>query len=488
MKKIPGLAISEGLWYTANCENLSNLQGDNAVPKSIFAPTDMTVGTPWKSILTFTFPMLIGNIAQQLYNTVDTIVVGRYVGDNALSAVGSAGPIINMLLVLFIGISAGASIMVSQYYGARTRDSLSWTIGNCITVTALCCLFLILVATPFIRPMLVMLNTPPSILDWCTDYLTICLVGIAGLAYYNILSGIIRGMGDSVSALIYLLVATIMNIILDIAFVAGLGMGVAGVALATVIAQITSSSLCLLKLARMQQYFDFKLKYFKPVGQYVKTLVRLGLPSGLTQAIFSSAMIIVQSLTNQFGEQFIAANVVIMRVDGFAMMPNFSFGTALTTYAGQNVGAGLYDRVTKGAKQGTLMAVGTSTVITLAILLFGKGLMGIFTETTSLVDLSYNLMKILAVGYIAMAVTQSLSGIMRGAGDTVTPMWISLITTVAIRVPVAYGISWLTTTPELPHGQSVCIQISLLCSWVIGAVLTTIFYARGKWKTKAIQQ
>ena len=322
------------------------------MPKSIFAPTDMTVGTPWKSILTFTFPMLIGNIAQQLYNTVDTIVVGRYVGDNALSAVGSAGPIINMLLVLFIGISAGASIMVSQYYGARNRESLSWTIGNCITVTALCCLFLILVATPFIRPMLVMLNTPPSILDWCTDYLTICLVGIAGLAYYNILSGIIRGMGDSVSALIYLLIATILNIILDIAFVAGLRMGVAGVALATVISQITSSALCLLKLSRMQQYFDFRLKYFKPVGQYVKTLVRLGLPSGLTQAIFSSAMIIVQSLTNQFGEQFIAANVVIMRVDGFAMMPNFSFGTALTTYAGQNVGAGLYDRVTKGAKQG----------------------------------------------------------------------------------------------------------------------------------------
>ena len=458
------------------------------MPKSIFAPVDMTQGTPWKSILSFTFPMLIGNIAQQLYNTVDTIVVGRYVGDNALSAVGSAGPIINMLLVLFIGISAGASIMVSQYYGARNREGLSWTIGNSITVTALCCLILILIATPFIRPVLVALNTPDSILDWCTDYLTISLLGIAGLGYYNILSGIIRGLGDSVSALLYLLVATVMNIILDIWFVAGLGMGVPGVALATVVSQLTSSVLCLIKLARMQEYFDFKIRYLKPAGQYVKTLVKLGLPSGLTQAIFSSAMIIVQSLTNQFGEQFIAANVVVMRVDGFAMMPNFSFGTALTTYAGQNVGAGLYDRVTKGAKQGTLMAVGTSTAITLIILLFGKGLMGIFTETTELVNLSYNLMKILAVGYIAVAVTQSLSGIMRGAGDTMTPMWISLITTVAIRVPIAYAISWLTTTPELPHGQSICIQISLLSSWVIGAVLTGIFYARGKWKTKAIKQ
>jgi len=458
------------------------------VPRSIFAPTDMTVGTPWKSILQFTFPMLIGNIAQQLYNTVDTIVVGKYIGDNALSAVGSAGPIINMLLVLFIGISAGASIMVSQYFGAKNRESLSQTIGNCITVTALCCLFLILVATPIIRPALVALNTPPAILDWCTDYLIICVVGIAGLAYYNILSGIIRGLGDSVSALLYLLVATGINIVLDICFVAGLGLGVPGVALATIIAQIVSSALCLIKLARMQEYFDFKLKYLRPRAQYVKTLVRLGLPSGLTQAIFSSAMIIVQSLTNQFGEQFIAANVVVMRVDGFAMMPNFSFGTALTTYAGQNVGAGLYDRVTKGARQGTLMAVGTSTAITLIILLFGKGLMGIFTETAELVDLSYRLMTILAVGYIAVAVTQSLSGIMRGAGDTMTPMWISLITTVAIRVPIAYIISWLTTTPELPHGQSICIQISLLCSWLIGAVLTAIFYARGKWKTKAIKQ
>ena len=456
--------------------------------KKLFAPTDMTVGTPWKSILAFTFPMLIGNIAQQLYNTVDTIVVGKYIGDNALSAVGSAGPIINMLLVLFIGISAGATIMVSQYFGARNRDSLSHTIGNCITITAICCVALIAVMLPLIRPILTALNTPPSILDDCTGYLQICVIGIAGLAYYNILSGIIRGLGDSVSALIYLLVATVINIVLDVFFVAYCNMGVPGVALATIIAQIISSVCCMVKLTRMQQNFDLTLKHLKPVGSYMKTIVRLGLPSGLTQAIFSSAMIIVQSLTNCFGEQFIAANVVIMRVDGFAMMPNFSFGTALTTYAGQNVGAGQYDRVTKGAKQGTLMAVGTSTVITGVILLLGKQLMHIFTDTQSLVELSYSLMLILAVGYIAVAVTQSLSGIMRGAGDTMTPMWISLITTVAIRVPVAYGISFLTRTAELPYGRQECIQISLLLSWVLGAVLTAIFYRLGKWKTKAIKQ
>ena len=454
--------------------------------KKLFAPTDMTQGTPWKSILMFTMPMLIGNIAQQFYSTVDTIVVGEYIGDNAIASVGSTLPILNMLLVLFMGISAGTSIMVAQYFGAKDRERLSNTIGTCITVTAAACAFLIVVALPFIRPVLVALNTPAAILDGCVDYLTISLIGIAGMAYYNILSGIIRGMGDSVSTLIYLLVATVINIVLDIYFVRDLKMGIGGVALATIIAQAVSSVLCLIKIARMKEHFNFHFKLLKPVGSYVKTIVKLGIPSGLTQAIFSSAMIVVQSLTNQFGEQFIAANVIVMRVDGFAMMPNFSFGMALTTYAGQNVGAGLYDRVSKGAKQGTLMAVICSAAVTVAILFFGKNLMGLFTKTQSLVDLSYSLMLILAVGYIAVAVTQSLSGIMRGAGDTMTPMWVSLITTVAIRVPIAYGISYLTRTPELPHGISRCIQISLLASWVMGALITAFFYARGKWKTKAI--
>ena len=454
--------------------------------KKLFAPTDMTKGTPWKSIAMFTFPMLIGNIAQQLYSTVDSIVVGKYVGDSALAAVGSSLPILNMLLVLFIGISVGASIMVAQYFGAKNREKLSYSVGNCITATLISCVVLVLVATPFIRPILELLNTPDTIINDCANYLTISLVGIAGMALYNILSGIIRGMGDSFTALLYLLVATAINTILDVWFVAGLGWGVSGVAIATVIAQVVSSILCFIKIARMRQYIDFGFKYMRPRSFYIRTLVRLGFPSGVTQAIMSSAMIVVQALTNQFGEAFIAANIIIMRVDGFAMMPNISFGTAMSTYAGQNVGAGLYDRVTKGAKQGTIMAAACSTVITVVILLFGKNLMGLFTDTKELVQMSYNLMLILAAGYIAMAVTQSLSGVMRGAGDTMTPMWISLITTVGVRVPLAYGISYLTRTPDLPHGIKECIQISLVSCWVLGAVITAIFYARGKWKSKAL--
>lgn len=454
--------------------------------KELFAPSDMTVGKPWEKIVAFTIPMLIGNIAQQFYNTVDSIVIGKYVGDNALAAVGSASPILNLLLVLFVGISVGAGVMVSQYFGAKQRKELSMTIGNCVTLTAISSIIIIILGAVLSRPLLEMLKTPDSIIDWCTSYLVILMVGCAGSAYYNILCGILRGLGDSISALIYLLVATVINIVLDIVFVSQFYLGVAGVAYATVIAQAISAVLCMWRLMRMTDIFDFNPKYLKMKKQYSMEIIRLGLPSGITQAIFSMAMVIVQSLTNSFGEMVIAANVIIMRVDGFAMMPNFSFGTAMTTYAGQNVGARRMDRVEQGAKQGTLIAVGTSTAITLLIVIFGHHLMGIFTNTTELVTLSANMMKILAVGYIAMAVTQSLSGVMRGAGDTMTPMWISMVVTVVIRVPLAYGLAFLTRTPELPNGRYQVLWISMLVSWCMGALLTMIFYKKGNWKKKAL--
>ena len=450
--------------------------------KSLFSATDMTTGTPWKRIVIFTLPMLLGNIAQQF----DSIVVGKYVGDNALAAVGSAAPVLNLLLVLFVGISMGASIMVAQYFGAKQREELSQTIGNCITLTGIAVLIIMVASLIVTRPLLELLGTPVSIIDWCTDYLMISFLGSVGSAYYNILCGVLRGLGDAFSALIYLLVATVINIVLDIVFVANFEMGVAGVAWATIIAQAISAVFCFRRLAKLTDLFDLSPRYLKLNKIYANKVIALGLPSGLTQAIMSLAMIIVQSLTNSFGEAFIAANVIVMRVDGFAMLPNMSFGTAMTTYTGQNVGARQLDRVTKGAKQGTILAVATSTVLTMLILTFGKQLMGIFTETASLVELSRTIMGIIAPGYIAVAVTMSLSGVMRGAGDTMTPMWISLFTTVAVRVPIAYIIAFLTRSAEMPNGNQFCIQVSLLSSWLLGALITTIFYLRGKWKKKLI--
>ncbi len=441
--------------------------------------TDMTKGNPLKSIVTFMIPMLLGNIAQQMYNTVDAIIVGEYVGDNALAAVGSVGAIFNLLIVLFIGISVGAGIIVAQYYGAKDRENISKAVGTCMILIFISSLIIMVIA-PFIsRPILELLNTPPSIIDWSVDYLVIMLVGIGGMAFYNILCGVMRGLGDSLAPLKYLIIATILNIILDLLFVAVFDMEVAGVAYATVIAQFISAILCITKIFKMKDVFDFSPRYLKWNKQHVRTIVKLGLPSGLTQMVFSLAMVIIQPLTNSYGELFIAANVIVMRVDGFAMMPNMSFGSAMTTYAGQNVGANRYDRVIDGAKKGTTLAILTSTLITILILLFGRQLVSIFTNTTELVNLSMSMLTVLAIGYIAMSITQSLSGIMRGAGDTVSPMWISIISTVIIRVPLAYILSYL-------YNDGITLFISLVSSWVIGALLTIVIYKKGKWKAKAI--
>ncbi|MBP3216735.1 MAG: MATE family efflux transporter [Lachnospiraceae bacterium] len=446
----------------------------------------MTDGDPVKNIVAFSIPMLIGNIAQQLYNTVDSIIVGQFVGDNALAAVGGAGPILNLMLVLFIGISVGASIMVSQYFGARAREELSRTIGACIVMTVVASIMIMIVGPLISGPLLRLLNTPESILGWCIEYLNIIFIGILGGGLYNILSGVLRGLGDSVSALVYLLVATFLNIIGDYVFVVYFSMGVAGVALATVLAQIVSAVLCLRKLLKMSDIFDLNRDMLRPQKKYVQQLIRLGLPSGVTQAIFSMSMIVVQSLTNSFGELFIAANVIVMRIDGFVMMPAFSFGSAMTTFAGQNIGAGKMERVAEGTKRGTLVAMGTSAVLTVLILLFGRHLMAIFTSTEELIEVSYHNMQILSAGYIAMEVTQCLSGIMRGAGDTVTPMWISILNSVIIRVPLAYILVGLTRTPELPQGNFYMMPTSLLITWLIGACITFAMYKRGKWKEKAV--
>ena len=456
--------------------------------KELFTAHDMTVGPPWKRIAEFAVPMLLGNIAQQLYNTVDSIVVGKYVGDNALAAVGSSAPILNLLLALFVGVATGAGIVISQNFGAGDRKALSRSIGNCISLAAIASLLTMVIGTAIARPLLELLDTPISILDWCANYLTIFFLGAAGFTFYNILSGILRGLGDSVSALLFLLVATVLNIFLDLWFVAGLGMGVPGVALATVLAQGLSAILCFFKLLRMRDIFDLTPEMFKLRREAALRIVKIGIPSGLTQGIMAIAMLVVQSLTNSLGELVIACNVIIMRVDGFAMMPNMTFGQTMSVYTGQNVGAKRLDRVEMGLKQGGAMAIGFSASITVILLFFGHILFNFFTDTPELVDLAVRMMRILAFGYICIAVTQVLGGIMRGCGDTITPMWITMFTTVVLRIPVAYGLAYLTRCPEYPNGRPEALFCSLLVAWTMGAVVSYIIFRRGNWRRKALEQ
>ena len=448
--------------------------------KSLFSAKDMTQGAPWKRIMEFTIPMLLGNIAQQLYNTADSVIVGMYVGDNALAAVGSASPILNLLLALFVGISTGAGIIVSQSFGARDREGLSKGIGNCISLTFVATVFIMVVGPIITMPMLKLLDTPQSIIGWCADYLNIYFFGIIGFFFYNMLSGILRGLGDSVSALGFLLLAAALNVMLDLVFVAGFGMGVPGVSLATVISQAISAVFCFIKLMRMKEHFDLNRSTVRLDKEVAMRIIRIGIPSGITQAIMSMSMMVVQSLTNSMGEMVIAANVIIMRVDGFAMMPNFSFGQAMSVYTGQNVGAGRFDRVQKGVRQGTMIAQGFAVAIVVVLLFLNKYLFGIFTTTEALIDLAGRMMRIMAVGYICVSITQVLGGVMRGCGNTVTPMWISILTTVALRVPIAYILAGMTKSAAFPNGHPFSLSISLLASWSLGMIFSVVAFRWGK--------
>lgn len=452
--------------------------------KRLFAPRDMTVGSPARNILLFAIPLLIGNFAQQLYNTVDAMVVGHYISDAALGAVGATGPMLNLMLVLFMGISTGASIVVSQYFGAKNREDLSRAVGSTIVLTFWSGLIITVLGMALTRPLLVLLGTPAGMLDMAVDYLAIIFLGVTACAYYNILGGVLRGLGDSVSPLLYLLLAAGLNILLDILSVTVLGMKTDGVAWATILSQGISAVLCFRRLRRMTEVLDLSRRTLRLDKPSARRIISLGLPSGIAQMVFSISSVLVQSLTNSLGPNVVTAATAIMRVDGFAMLPNFTFSIAATTFTGQNVGARRMDRVRQGMKATLAIGLTTATVLTLCILLFGGSLMRMFTQTTEIVELGISMMRILAVGYIAFCCTAVLLGVMRGAGETVRPMWISLITTVGIRMPVAYLWAYLTRSPQHPNGDPVCLYGSLLLAWVLGSLITVWVYRRGAWKHK----
>lgn len=466
--------------------------------KALFGAQDMTVGSPMKVIAKFAFPLLIGNFAQQLYSTVDSVVVGKYCtvarngynGVDALSAVGVSSPIINLLLVLFIAVSTGAGILVAQYFGAKDKKRLSTCVGTSVTLIVIAALIIMAVGLPLSRPLLELINTPALYLDLAAAYLQITFLGILGVAFYNIISGILRGLGDSFYPLVFLLVSAGLNIGLDLWFVAGLGWGVQGVAWATIISQTVSAILCIIRLTRMGDVVELSRATLVPKLDTGKLILKLGLPSGVTQGILSLSMLMVQSLANQMGDFVPAVNVAIMRVDGFAVLPAFTFGLAISSYIGQNLGAGRQDRLKPGERATLTLALGVSAAIVLALVLFGRNLIEFFIneETTdpavyqSVVELGGRGLRVLAVGYLAMAIIQVYGGILRAAGDTMSTMLISLIATVVLRVPLAYAIAWFDRSDAWPNGHPDAIFFSLLGSWLLNALLTYLRYRQGKWK------
>ena len=454
--------------------------------KSLFRPQDMTRGNPMTNLLAFSIPLLIGNIAQQLYSTVDSIIVGKFVGDEALSAIGTTLPIINLLLVMFMAIATGSGIMVAQYFGAKAKEDLSRTIGNSIVLITISSLAIMAVGLPLTKEFLTLTNTPSETFDMANAYLTICLAGGLGSAFYNIISGILRGLGISVFPLLVLLFTAAMNTVLDIWFVAGLHMGVAGAALATILTQALSAVILIWKLFSLRKDLQLSLHSFALKKKYALGVLKLGLPAGVSQAIMSLAMVFVQSLTNSMGYLIVTTTTAVMRIDGFAMLPNFTFGMAISTYVGQNVGAGDFERVKKGSRAVLKLSLIASSVLVLLLLFFSPFMLRLFTDNQSVIDLGTSQIRILAAGYIAIAFNQVFVGIMRGAGDTMPAMWISFITTVAIRTPLAYILAAMTRSEEYPAGDPVSLFVSLLVSWVLSGLIAFFWYRAGKWKEKAL--
>lgn len=447
--------------------------------KKLVSAVDMTEGRPWEKLLLFTVPLIIGMVFQQMYSTADAIFLGQFVGDNALAAVGASMPVFFLIMVLMMGVSMGSGVMIAQYFGAKSREDISYTVGVSITLITIVSVFIMIFGPLITRPMLVLMATPAEILDDSALYMNVLLWGILGMAYFNVLSGILRGLGDSFSPLIYLIVSSVLNIALNFMFIVIFGMGVFGAAIGTVIAQALSSILCFRKLMQMQDVFDMGWSYLLPRRKYVVQMLKIGVPLGASQAVFSLAMMIIQPLVNYFGPLFIATNVIVMRIDGFVMMPIFAFSNAITVYTGQNVGAGRLDRVSQGTKQCCYMVGATAVVVVAAILLWGHHIAALFTQTQDVIDLSMTMLRILAIGYIAFSFNMVLWGVIRGAGDAISPLWGSLINSIIVRVPTAFLFVHLMGRPE-------ALMYSMLVSWLFNLAYGAVVYRIGKWRSMGI--
>ncbi len=453
--------------------------------KGFFAPMNMTEGNSLKQILRFSIPLLIGNFAQQMYSTVDAIVVGNYIGDNALGAVGLSFPIIMLIFALFIGISTGAGITVSHCFGANDRPQLNKAVGTIIVLAFWAGLFCTALGVFISRPLLRLLGTPPEMLDMAVMYQTIYFAGVISLIYFNILSGVLRGMGDSVSPLLYLFFASALNIVLDILFVTRLHMTTDGVALATVISQTLAALLAYRRLKRMGDVLDVNRKTIRMDRAIAGKIIRLGLPLGAMQAVFSVQMILVQALMNSMGPLVVTTFTAVMRVDGFIMMPNFTFAAAATTFTAQNYGAKKLSRIRRGQQDTLKIALTSSLFLMVCLLLFGRQLMSVFTDTEAVVALGARVLRILAVGYVAFAVLQTFVGVMNGMSQTTIPMILGVITALAVRLPLAYLLAFLTRSEVWPNGNPDALYFSQLIAWVFNTVLTVLIFRYGKWRARA---
>ena len=444
----------------------------------------MTEGNITRHIISFALPLLIGNIFQQLYNMVDTWVVGNYVNIQAYSAVGTVGPIVNMLIGFFMGLSSGAGVVISQYYGAQQPDKVKQTVHTALLMTLTLGVIFTAVGILMTPTMLKLINMPPDEAKEATTYLTIYFAGILGLMFYNIGAGILRAVGDSQRPFYFLVVSAVMNIVLDLVFVLVFNMGVAGVALATIIAQSTSAVLIIITLLRSDACIKLIPKELKIHWGMLKKIFTVGIPAALQMAITSFSNIFVQSYINYFGGNCMAGWTTYAKVDQLLFLPMQSISLASTTFVGQNLGRNQAERARQGVKISLLLAMGFTAVLTVPVVLFAQPIVTFFIKDSTPEALSFGTLFLqwLSPFYLLCCFNQIYSGALRGAGNSRAPMIIMLSSFVAFR-QVYLFIMARVCNEILP------IAMSYPAGWLVCSILTAAYYHKVQLtKTRLVEE
>jgi len=439
---------------------------------------DLTTGNESKLILQFATPMLLGNVFQQLYNIVDSIVVGNFIGKEALAAVGASFPIIFTLISLVIGFAMGATIIIAQYFGSRQMQKVKLTIDTLYIVLFAASLLTTIIGITLAGPILRLIQLPEEVFPQARLYLIIYLSGLVFFFGFNGTSAILRGLGDSKTPLYFLIIATLANIALDLLFVVVFKWGIAGVAVATVISQAGAFFTALIYLDRthpVMKFSFFKLKFDKDI---FRNSIRIGLPSGLQQTFVSLGLLAITWIVNLFGVNVIAAYSIAMRIDSLASLPAMNFSAALSTFVGQNIGAGKIERVKAGLMATLKLTALISIFFSLVAILFSKFLMGLFTRDPEVIAIGIHYLIIVSSFYIFFSTLFVFNGVTRGAGATLIPMFITLFALWVVRIPIALFLS---------HQMGATgIWWSIPIGWFFGMVMGIIYYLSGRWKLKSV--
>ena len=439
---------------------------------------DLTTGHEGKSIFFFAMPMLIGSLFQQLYNTADSIIVGRFIGKEAMAAVSGANPIMFLLVAALMGVSLGFSILVSQFYGSGDLKKVKATIDTTYILLFIGSILISILGIVFGGPMLKLMNTPESVFAQSKLYLTIIFSGILFSAGYNSVSAILRGLGDSVTPLYFLIIATILNIVLDLTFIVVLRMGVEGVALATIMAQAVSFIISIIYLNKKHEVLKFKIKGIVYDNKIFKDGLRLGLPSGVQQMLFSIGNMALQFLVNSYGTSAMAAFGAGLRIENFISLPIMNLGSAVSTFVAQNIGAGENERVKKGIRESIKMTLVLAVTVIALILLFRENLIALFNTDKDVIKIGSSYLFIIGPFFLFIGTSFVLSSAMKGAGDSMFALISSIVSLWLVRLPASYMLSKFFGTDG--------IWMGIPFGWTLGLIVTVIYYKKGHWKTKAI--